>query len=350
MYTTPGKDDWRRFHGPQAVQSAAGTDIEANRATPVSDITVLRSSQVDAAHLDEELSGMLREQVTKTLSFLDPVLMGRFQPEIAALLDFLIFRFSVWEGRPLPGMYLMNLRYRDESKMHNIAQRENHSGIDGPALSKRQRVLYLLGSIVLPYFWSRAHTYLASRAVYQDSPSTAGAWKALRTVETLYRVSSLLNSLVFLGSGRYRSLLERILRARPVYNRELASRSISYEYLNRQLVWAEVSEVLLFLLPLVNIAAVKRFVRTKLPKLSLLNDNSFVPSYKRHDTAKSSEDVLIQCKICQRQDVIFPYAAQPCGHVFCYYCIHSNTLADSQYECPACFVRVDALKPAYSIV
>ena len=350
MYASPAKDAWRRFHGPQAVQSAENTGNISNvgRAMSVSDITVLRSSQIDAAHLDEELSGMLREQVTRTVSFLDPALMARFQPEIAALLDFLIFRFSVWEGRPLPGMYLMNLRYRDESSMQ--ALEGNHSGIDGPTLSKKQRLLFFLGSIAFPYFWSRAHTYLASRARFQDSPSTTAAWKALRSLETLYRISSLVNSLIFLGSGRYRSLLERILRARPVYNRELASRAISYEYLNRQLVWAEVSEVLLFLLPLVNIAAVKRFVRTKLPKLSILDSNNFVASSHRHGTKEKAEDEWSQCKICQRHDIVSPYAAQPCGHVFCYYCIYSNTLADGQYECPECFVRVDAIKPAYSII
>lgn len=36
-----------------------------------------------------------------------------------------------------------------------------------------------------------------------------------------------------------RSLLERLLRARLVYQQPVAARAISFEYLNRQLVWSE---------------------------------------------------------------------------------------------------------------
>jgi peroxin-2 len=35
------------------------------------------------------------------------------------------------------------------------------------------------------------------------------------------------------------------------------SRLVSFEYLNRQLVWQELSEFLLFLLPLVNVTKVR---------------------------------------------------------------------------------------------
>lgn len=41
--------------------------------------------------------------------------------------------------------------------------------------------------------------------------------------------------------------------ARLVYAQPIMSRVISFEYLNRQLVWQEVSELLLFLLPLMDI-------------------------------------------------------------------------------------------------
>ena len=42
--------------------------------------------------------------------------------------------------------------------------------------------------------------------------------------------------MLFLRRGRYRSLLERGLRARLVYKEPNLSRVISFEYLNRQLV------------------------------------------------------------------------------------------------------------------
>ena len=51
---------------------------------------------------------------------------------------------------------------------------------------------------------------------------------------------------------------------RLVYRQPAMARALSFEYLNRQLVWHELSELLLFLLPLINVAAVKRFVRKRL--------------------------------------------------------------------------------------
>ena len=51
---------------------------------------------------------------------------------------------------------------------------------------------------------------------------------------------------------------------RLVYAQPAMTRALSFEYLNRHLVWAELSELLLFLLPLLNVGAVKRFLRDRL--------------------------------------------------------------------------------------
>ena len=58
-----------------------------------------------------------------------------------------------------------------------------------------------------------------------------------------------------------RSLLERLLGARLVYKQATMSRSINFEYLNRQLVWQEMSELLLFLLPLLNVSHLSQWMR-----------------------------------------------------------------------------------------
>lgn len=64
-----------------------------------------------------------------------------------------------------------------------------------------------------------------------------------------------------------RSLLERLLRARLVYQKANMARAISFEYLNRQLVWHELSELLLFVLPLVSVSRIKRMVTNRWPSL-----------------------------------------------------------------------------------
>ena len=65
----------------------------------------------------------------------------------------------------------------------------------------------------------------------------------------------------------FRSLLERLLGARLVYNKGSMARALSFEYLNRQLVWHELSELLLFLLPLLNVARLKSMVLSYLPRI-----------------------------------------------------------------------------------
>ena len=50
------------------------------------------------------------------------------------------------------------------------------------------------------------------------------------------------------------------------------------------------------------------------------------------------------CAICGAGDVLVPYAARPCGHRFCYYCLRGNTQADARFACPRCGARVEAMQ------
>lgn len=70
-----------------------------------------------------------------------------------------------------------------------------------------------------------------------------------------------------LMADKCRSLLERVLRARLVYQRANMARAISFEYLNRQLVWHELSELLLFMLPLINVTRLKKIIVNRWPSL-----------------------------------------------------------------------------------
>jgi peroxin-2 len=189
---------------------------------------------------------------------------------------------------------------------------------------------------------------------------------------------------------RGRSVLERLLRARLVYVQPSAARAISFEYLNRQLVWSELrwllapllprsagactgasralaaepagqrlvhcvcclcpwpccSELLLFLLPLVNAKAIKHAVRSYLPRLPMLGGPGARGGGTQQQAGQSSATEQRQqpCGICSTADVLTPYAAVPCGHAFCYYCLRSNCLADPQFACPLCLRRVAAMQ------
>ena len=65
-----------------------------------------------------------------------------------------------------------------------------------------------------------------------------------------------------------RSVLERLLRARLVHQKAVMGRALSFEYLNRQLVWHELSELMLFVLPLLHVTRLKRLLQAHLPALA----------------------------------------------------------------------------------
>ena len=67
------------------------------------------------------------------------------------------------------------------------------------------------------------------------------ARRLISFTENVYSASSLVNLMMFLRFGQYRSLPERLLGARLVYTEPNMSRIVSFEYLNRQLVWQELS-------------------------------------------------------------------------------------------------------------
>jgi peroxin-2 len=335
----------------------------------------MRSSQLDAARLDEELTSMLKEQFTKIFALFQPGLISRLQPELTLALDFLIFRLSVWTGQPLPGMALMNLRFRNEresiststsasrSRNNNMVDSTLLSGVGGPGLSRRQRVLYGAGAVFLRYVWQRA-SQAASNARFNTNNSSNSTsvrvWEGMKAAEAGYRIAALLNFFIFLKTGKYRTVLERVLGARLVYQRPSAPRSLSFEYLNRQLVWHELSELLLFVLPLVNAAAVKRALRSFILRLPILMMSSTSSSSSRDGATSnalpspssvySSSDQQQQqqggggCGICGITPILSPYTALPCNHEYCYFCLRSHTEADPQYQCPICLVRVEAMQ------
>uniref|UniRef100_A0A0D9WEK7 RING-type E3 ubiquitin transferase (cysteine targeting) n=1 Tax=Leersia perrieri TaxID=77586 RepID=A0A0D9WEK7_9ORYZ len=255
-------------------------------------ISISRVNQFDAARLDVEMSAMLKEQLVKVFSLVKPGLLFQYEPELDAFLEFLIWRFSIWVDKPTPGNALMNLRYRDE----RAAPITGKEGLEGPGLSVSQKILYCVSTVGGQYIWSRLQSFSAFRR-WGDSeqrPLARRAWGLVQHAEGLYRASSFFNLLLFLYGGRYKTIVERILKARLVYGSPKMNRAVSFEYMNRQLVWNEFSEMLLLLLPLLNSSSVKKFL---LP-------------FSKDKSASSSSDEA-NCPICRSSPSI-PFVALPC--------------------------------------
>ncbi|MCO5571821.1 hypothetical protein L7F22_025569 [Adiantum nelumboides] len=292
---------------------------------------VSRVNQLDAAKLDVEMTAMLKEQLTKVFSLMQPRLLSRYEPELDAFLEFLVWRFSIWLDKPTPGNALMNLRYRDERGFLPLAALGKvRTGLEGPGLTKIQKIGYCLALVGGRYGWARLQMFSAFHRWGDSGQSTwrHTAWLWLQKAENVYKAASFINLLLFLRTGRYRSLIERLLSARLVYQRPNMSRTVSFEYMNRQLVWHEFSELLLLILPLLNITSIKKAL-------------TFPFSSEQMSKTKLKENA---CPICEQCPITITYVAHPCQHQYCYYCLRTRCIANSSFRCIKCNEQVLAMQ------
>ncbi|GAB4842255.1 peroxisome assembly protein (Peroxin-2) [Ancistrocladus abbreviatus] len=241
-------------------------------------------------------------------------------------LNFLYGGFSIWVDKPTPGNALMNLRYRDERRIE--VRGKVRTGLEGPGLTVPQKIWYCIATVGGQYFWARLQSFSAFRR-WGDSEQrsfTQWAWILLQRLEGLYKAASFSNLLLFLYTGKYRSLIERGLRARLVYGSPNMNRAVSFEYMNRQLVWNEFSEMLLLLLPLLNSSSIK---------------NLFRP-FSKDKSADSAVDETL-CPICQKSPTI-PFIALPCRHRYCYYCLQTRCSGAPLFRCARCSEPVTAMQ------
>ena len=286
-------------------------------------------SQIDAGRLDAELTSLLREQLLRVFARVHPGAVARRTPELTLGLDLLVFYFTVWSHRPTPGMELMNLRYRDERR-----PLVGTSGMEGHRLSVAQRLAHGVAFVAGRFLWSKL-TRAAHDAGWSDAePHTwrHRAWRAVGHAENAHAVATLVNLLLFLRSGRFRTPWERLSRARLVYHEPNTARVVSFEYLNRQILWRELSDLALFVLPMLDPARLRDAARAF---QSRDGDRRDAPHATRPDESVSVGDET--CAACGAKPPTAPFAAEPCGHVHCYYCARARRAADpARFRCARC--------------
>lgn len=298
-----------------------------------------RVGQVDAELLDEELIELLRSQVGEALKYYSVHLRDDWASEILLMLRTILFKLSFWDHNASYGASLQNLQYCDARR---------GTGTTRSPPSRTQKVLYGLLSIGGRYAWTkwedRLLTLESSYGELSPLMKRLSSWTS--TVAAAHGLAGFASFLVFLLNGRYRTLLDRILRLRLLPTTSQVSREISFEYLNRQLVWHAFTEFLLFLLPLVGISRWRKWLARAWRKIKTITSGAV-------DEAGTAEGELAflperTCAICYQDqslvnpgdgevaamigssggvvgssqtDVTNPYECLPCGCVYCYVCI-----------------------------
>ena len=150
-------------------------------------------------------------------------------------------------------------------------------------------------------------------------------------------------------------------------------REVSFEYLNRQLVWHAFTEFLLFLLPLVGISRWKRWLsrawrKAKAAALSTNDGNiaeksgelSFLPErtcaicFKEQNPTSVAENEVMAVAGASggvvgsaQTDITNPYETIACGCIYCYVCIATRLEAEDGegWTCLRCGDLVKECKP-----
>ncbi|KDQ20505.1 hypothetical protein BOTBODRAFT_100564 [Botryobasidium botryosum FD-172 SS1] len=339
---------------------------------------VLRVGQLDAEQLDQELVTLLTEPLSKALGLIQYHYRTQFEPEMTLIVRLVLYKLSIWDQGASYGAKLQDLRYRS-SRVRRIGTAMAPSGIPRVTL-----YMHAFLTVLIPYIHTKIRNLALTRA-WPDAPSSdrrRKAWEFLTRLESAHSVLGLFGFISFLYNGRYRTIADRLLGLRLVPARILTSRSVSYEFMNRQMVWHAFTEFLLFLLPLVN----ARVLRRRLVRLFTLSQlSSYIPSSIRSifgspspqdpDTkgkavekhgkywslpeescAICAENATLQFNSAARSGALVSLAhndpdmpAHPiytpyitsCGHTYCYMCLSERMLraqdeGEPGWECLRC--------------
>ena len=335
-------------------------------STPYGTRPAFRVSQLDAELLDEELLALLSAQVGDGLKYFGSHLRDEWANEIMLGLRAVLWKLSMWDHDASYGASLQNLRYVDA----------RHKGPVHRGPSQWQKAGYGLVGVGGRYLWSRWEDWLAEREGEEDEVGRGVRLlsRLSGAVVTVHSIAALGSFLVFLVSGRYRTLLDRVLRLRLAPPTSQVSRQVSFEYLNRQLVWHAFTEFLLFLLPLVGISRWRRWLsrawrRAKglvkpvgddseetesKGELAFLPERTCAICYQDQNPTSTAENEVLAISGASggvvgsaQTDVTNPYETIPCKCIYCFVCIATRLEAEEGegWTCLRCGELVKECKP-----
>ncbi|KAK9486042.1 Pex12 amino terminal region-domain-containing protein [Lipomyces starkeyi] len=287
-----------------------------------------RVGQLDAALLDDELFDVLKSEFWECSKFIQSQIKEHYTTELQLLLKALVWKYTVWDNSATYGGLLQNLRIVDAG-----SGKLSKGVLRSP--SRRTKLTIGLFTVFGDYVWQKLMEHMAERT-WDENPTP---WKRrlytlCRRLDSLYSILDLLNFVTFLFDGKYPTVFYRLCRLRMFSSSRSLSREVNFEFLNRQLVWSEFTNFLLFVLPLIHLPRLKKKLNKVITSTSSTTDTpvgqlSFLPERTcaicYHQDSKiggvSSSTADPASVGVGSNDITNPYVAAECGHIYCYVCL-----------------------------
>jgi hypothetical protein len=355
----------------QLLKTAAKTSIGAATAT------VPRVFQLDGERVETEIHKMLVGQVTGAFEMLDAGWPYQWSEEIKLAMSVVFYRFGVWGTSQSFGDKLMNLVYRDERVAAALGRGHVPMAAASTVPSRTLKACHALLTVLLPYLFRKLerhvleHTWATTPAdaaaaarhadaddgimdgaprstlahIFDKLPAQyrAATARAVETVAAATAVLEVLHFCLFLLTGQYRSLADRLLGMRLVHGRQRMARNVSLYYMNQSIFWQVVLGFASVVLPLLRLGRVWNLI------------TSFRAPWAGSghalggDARRGSVD---HCAFCgtAASAIVMPRTLRPCQHVACYVCYASRHKAaggvsasddNTMVMCPVCDSAVE---------
>ena len=299
-----------------------------------------------------------------------------------------LFKLTIWDNNASYGAALQGLKYADARSSDLIRSPP----------TPWQKSLYGLITVGGSYAWAKwsdwlleresrfeevsfdkmiSHLLKTNKNYSKDSSRTKLLHKLTDSLSTVHSVATFASFLVFLLHGRYRTLVDRVLRLRLMPGSSQVRNEVSFEYLNRQLVWHAFTEFLLFMLPLVGIRRWRRWLarawqafisfitgtkgensdeQEPTGEYAYLPDRTCAICYEDQTLAASSPEAAQKITALSsssgvvgsaQTDVTTPYETIPCGCVYCFVCLAQRLKLEegSAWTCIRCGTEVRECRP-----
>ncbi|XP_053955029.1 peroxisome biogenesis factor 2 [Anastrepha ludens] len=267
---------------------------------------VPRVNQIDAIHLNGDITRLIRNKLLENLQEISPTLFAKIQPELDLLIQSAIWFGSVGRQCSTFGQQLLVLSY------------------DPERLTVPRLFLHFMLTIIPRYVKNLDERRLSIRSEWLHRIIEWGENTAL--------LFSVLNFFRFLKTGRQPSFVDFLLGLDYISLRHNQRRDIGYKYLTRELLWGGFMEILGLLLPIINFRIIQRIFKNALKSIHNMTPNS-ARAHTVEDklTTMTSNTV---CTYCGERPTLPHHMG--CGHIYCYYCLSANIFTDANFNCINC--------------